>query len=79
MSVQRMKGGDVNAMPSLLRKPCVLFDQVPIFTSLSREERMEIVGLHPLAVSRKAIWLYSAGDEGGPSLFPTLAGSSFSA
>ena len=45
-------------------------DQVPIFTSLSREERMEIVEIASSRSFEKGDMVYSAGDEGGTLFVP---------
>ncbi len=45
-------------------------DQVPIFASLSREERMEIVEIASSRSFEKGDMVYSAGDEGGTLFVP---------
>ena len=45
-------------------------DRVPIFASLSREERMEIVEIASSRSFEKGDMVYSAGDEGGTLFVP---------
>ncbi len=51
----------------------ICIEHVPIFSSLSREERMEIVEIASSRIFEKGESVYRAGDEGG-TLFVLYTG-----